>query len=304
MLPKVTILLLNYNRYNDTIECIDSLNKCTYQNYEIMIVDNCSTDESFESLVSKYSTIEIIRTEQNEGYTGGINWGLKYILEKKKTEYILILNNDTLVETGFLEPLVNALENNEQAAAACGTILAEHDRKTIWFASGEIVGWRGLAVHINKGEIFRSENHPSIKNVSFITGCMIFLRVNCLESIGLLDNRFFMYLDDIELSLRITKNRFQLLYVPQSVIYHKVIGEKESAFKLYYSVRNRLLLISVAFHGLTGKFAYSYFCFVMMLKIFFWSFTNKPFARASFIGLKDYFNKNFYKGNGFLFYNN
>jgi hypothetical protein len=128
------------------------------------------------------------------------------------------------------------------------------------------------------------------------------LKVSCLEKTGLLDERFFMYLDDIEFSRRIINNGLKLLYVPTAIIYHKVLGEKESAFKLYYSVRNRLLLISVSFGKISGTISVIYFVIVIIIKIFYWLFTNQLFAKAAVKGLSDYNRKNFGKGRGFLFY--
>ncbi len=297
--PKVSILILNYNRYQYTLECINSLLGINYSNFKILLVDNCSTDDSFEKLKNELAEIEVLQTSNNLGYTGGINFGIRHLMQKD-AEYILVINNDTIVEKDFLSHLVKAMESNPGAAAACGTILNEHDRERIWYASGKIISWRGLAVHLNKGEKFVQSS--IVQTVGFITGCLMLLKVSCLEKTGLLDERFFMYLDDIEFSRRIINNGLKLLYVPTAIIYHKVLGEKESAFKLYYSVRNRLLLISVSFGKISGTISVIYFVIVIIIKIFYWLFTNQLFAKAAVKGLSDYNRKNFGKGRGFLFY--
>lgn len=297
--PSVYILLLNYNRYDDTIECVNSIKGISYNNYKIMIVDNCSTDNSFSKLSERFDDIELHRTEENLGYTGGINFGLK-IIKEKKADYILILNNDTIVDKEFLNHLIDALENNSSAGAACGTILANHDRNKIWYAGGSINKFRGIAIHNFKDEDISSL--PS-KNVvtEFVTGCMILIRNEILENVGFEDERFFMYLDDIEYSIRIQTKGYILLYVPKSIIYHKVFGEKENPFKLYYSVRNRLLLINTAVKHPFRFFARIYFYLVILSKLLFWKFTNTNFFEAGYAGIQDYLKGIFGKGRGHNF---
>ncbi len=297
--PSVGIILLNYNRFKDTIECIHSLHSITYPSYKILLVDNCSTDDSYDNLCRAFHDIEIITTTRNVGYTGGINYGIRHLL-KSHYEYILILNNDTLVEPDFLDKLVDAMERDNAAAASCGTILCEHDRRSIWYASGKMIPWRGLAVHVDKNRkyVYRQSTQP----VTFITGCMVLLRVSNIEKIGFLDERYFMYLDDIEYSQRIIQNGYSLLYVSDSIIYHKVLGEKESAFKAYYSIRNRLLLINTVCSGYNRIIARLYFIGVLSVKLILWRLTRKSFYEAARTGVIDYRKNNFYMGNGQKFY--
>lgn len=297
--PLVYILLLNYNRLNDTIECVNSLKRIHYSNYKIVIVDNCSTDNSFPMLEEKLDEIELHQTGENVGYTGGINFGLK-IIKEKNADYILVLNNDTIVEKDFLNNLIVAMEKNSAAGAACGTILAEHDQNKIWYAGGSINKLRGIAIHDYKDKnisFLPSENVIT----EFVTGCMILLRNEILETVGYEDERFFMYLDDIEYSLRIQAKGYLLLYVPKSIIYHKVFGEKENPFKLYYSVRNRLLLINTAFEYPHRLVARLYFYLVIIVKLILWRVWKTAFFQAGLAGINDYLKGNFGKGRGHNF---
>lgn len=291
----VIILLLNYNRFDDTVACIESLNKITYNNFKILLIDNNSTDKSYEKFIDRFTDLEVIQTGKNLGYTGGINFGFRIAIERK-SDYILVLNNDTIVEPEFLKELVSGISNEENAAAIGGTILCEHDRKKIWYAPGKLVPWRGLAVHTNKDKNYNF-SHSKVEETTFITGCMILFRTVFLTDVGLEDERFFMYLDDIELSARILR-KYRLLYAPKAIIYHKVLEEKESPFKLYYSVRNRFLLINLAFTGIEKIVAKTYFFIIIHCKILIWLFTNKQFSVVARIGLKDYKRNNFYEGNG------
>lgn len=296
-MPKVVVTVLNYNGYKDTIDCINSLQKCSYPRMEILVVDNCSTDGSFERIKAAHPYIEIIATKKNLGYTGGINVCI-IAAQASRPAYILVLNNDTLVEPDFLNHLVMALEHHESAAAAVGTILAEHDRETIWYAGGRMIHWRGLAVHSRKGEKIDRVNLGIARKVTFINGCMVLFRTSMLEVTGLEDERFFMCLDDVEFSSRIQKKGYDLLYVPQSVIYHKVLFERASPLKLYYGVRNRLLYITSSLTGPIGAIATSYFLLVICGKILYWRLTNPVFYKAAKFGIQDFFSQRFHEGRG------
>lgn len=295
--PLISIIILNFNRSRDTIECIQSLKKINYSNYKILLIDNCSSDNSFQIFNNMLNEVEIIKTTDNLGYTGGINFGLEYV-SKYSPDYILVLNNDTIVNPEFLSHLADAMENDLNSVAAGGTILYEHERNKIWYASGNIIKWRGMAVHYSKGKIFDSSKHKEIIQTEFISGCMVLIRYKYLNIIGFEDDDFFMYLDDIEYSIRMKRKGFKLLYVPQSIIYHKVENENESPFKLYYSVRNRLLLISKSISGFVGIVAKTYFIFIILVKLIYWRIFNKIFYKAAKDGIKDYFNKIYSKGNG------
>jgi len=295
--PKVVIILLNYNQLNNIIECLASLKEVRYQNYEIILVDNCSTDNSWIILEENYPYLKRFKTEKNSGYTGGINYGFKKALEQNP-DYILVLNPDTIVTENFLTALVLGMEKHPKAAAAGGLILAEHNRETIWFAGGKLIPWRGLAIHFNRKKSIKKYSSGRTEYVNFLTGCMVLFRANIMEYIGTENEKFFLYLEDIEFSARIIKKGYKLLYVSESIIYHKVIGEYDNILKLYYSVRNRLLLINLMNKGINKIISNIYFMLVINCKLLYWSVSKRNFYRAASKGLKDYFSDNFYEGHG------
>jgi GT2 family glycosyltransferase len=295
---KITAIILNYIRWEDTAACVHSLKECTYPALEIVILDNDSPNDSVTHLKAQFSDIEVIQTGMNRGYTGGINYGIKYSQERG-SDYILIINPDTLVEPDFLEPLVSALEKCPTAAATCGTIHCYPETSMIWYAGGRLIPCRGLAVHNKIPPLVKHSEIQDYRKVTFITGCLILLRTNLINIIGLQDERFFMYLDDIEYSARILKRGFDLLYVPGSKIYHRMDAHaKENPFKLYYSVRNRLLLIDAAFDGMTRIVAKYYFIVIISYKLIVWRVFNLELYRAAIAGLYDYYNHNFGEGRG------
>jgi GT2 family glycosyltransferase len=295
--PRVTAIVLNYNVTGYTIECVRSLQMVDYPSLHILVVDNGSADDPVTRLRVLFPDVEVRSTGENLGYTGGINAGFRFALERSP-DYILVLNPDTSVRPDFLTHMVSAMEERPTAAGACGTIYTDHDRTLVWYAGGRMVPWRGLATHDHMNKTLDPATLGPPRPVSFITGCLILFRASLLEVVGQEDERFFMYLDDIELSARIVARGYELLYVPRSIIYHKVLGEKESPLKLYYSVRNRLLLIRSSFHGLTGVVATLWFLSAISGKLAVWFFVNRQFFRAARMGLADYVRGRFYRGRG------
>jgi len=295
--PRVTAVILNYNLTDYTIDCVRSLQAVRYPALNILIVDNASSDNPAERFRRLFPSVDIRCNSENLGYTGGINAGLRFARERQP-EYILVLNPDTEVEASFLTHLVNAMEEHPRAVGACGTIYTHHDRSLVWYAGGRLIPWRGLAVHDRMNQRLEPSGLGNPHPVTFITGCMILFRVSMLEGMEVEDERFFMCLDDIELSARMLKRGYDLLYVPKSVIYHKVLGEKGSPLKVYYTVRNRLLLIRTSWHGILGIVARTYFLAVITGKLVVWFLANRSFYSAARMGMEDYYRGMFGKGRG------
>jgi GT2 family glycosyltransferase len=295
--PRVIAVILNYRRSSETIDCVNSLLQSGYSNLEVLIVDNFSGDGSEEKFRERYPAMKIIQTGRNLGFTGGVNAGLSEALKAGAT-YILLLNEDTLVSANFLDPLVSALEEIQRAAAAGGTIYHHPDTSRVWFAGGQLVPWRGLAVHhVSRPPHFNGTTQ-AWRKVTFLTGCMTLIRVSHLHAIGLRDERFFMSLEDIEYSARILNKGYEQLYAPASVIYHRIPVTYESAFNLYYSVRNRLLLIDTAFGPVQKLIARWYFLVVILGKLAVWKFARPEYYKSAKFGLQDYFSQQFYEGRG------
>lgn len=295
--PRVAAVILNYNLTDYTIACVRSLLKSTYPGLDILVVDNASTDGAIQRMSAALPGIVIRSTGGNLGYTGGVNAGVGWALESRP-DYVLVLNPDTEVQPGFLEPLVRGMEDHPAAAVACGTIYKSHLRDEAWYAGGRMIPWRGLAIHERKGERVLSDELGEPRPVTFVTGCMALYRASALPGIGPQDERFFLYLDDIEMSARIARKGYTLLYVPKSVIHHHVKGEEDNPFKVYYSVRNRFLLISTAFAGPERAVASVYFASVIAAKLIAWAAVNRSFFRAAAMGLADWAGGRFGEGRG------
>jgi GT2 family glycosyltransferase len=293
-------VVLNFDLTDETVACVRSLQRCSYAALRILVVDNDSPHAAAEKLRRELPGIEVRSTGRNLGYTGGINAGFRMAMEQP-SDYLLVLNPDTEVDPGFLEPLVDAMEADPGAAIAGGTIYEWHDRTRVWYAGGRLVPWRGLAVHLHKGGRLPRSMLGDPRPVTFVTGCMALHRVSLLPAIGEQDERFFLYLDDIELSARVLRRGHRLLYVPRAVVYHRVLGEEDSRLKLYYSVRNRLLLADTAFRGPARHAARLYFVAAIALKLVLWSLTRPAFFEAARAGLEDHRRRLYGEGRGLCF---
>jgi GT2 family glycosyltransferase len=295
--PKVSIIVLNYMQWHDTIACVCSLQRCTYQNYEIVLIDNGSPNDSENQLRKQFPDLTFFQTGNNLGYTGGINYGIKKVLQGNP-EFVLVINPDTTVEPSFLDHLVAGMVGNPNAAIVGGTIFHSNDKNKIWYAGGKLLPWRGLAHHFTslvEGAVTPQEKFI---RVTFVTGCLMLIRVSALNNIGLLDDRFFMYYDDIEYCSRAQRLGYILLYVPEAKILHNIVCVDKAVYKLYYSMRNRYLLIRTAFSGMQRWTAMIYFSISIIVKMINWRFVNVKYYQALRMGIEDYFAGRFGRGRG------
>lgn len=209
----VIAIILNYMRPGDTIDCIDSLKKSSYSPLQLIVVDNASTDDSAERIRATHPDIEILQSENNLGYAGGMNLGIRHAF-KFSPEYLLIINSDTIADSHYVSKLVDALLQKPKAAAASGIIYYYPDTSKIWYAGGKLKYWRASGFTNHSFPHVNNTGSQDIQDVTFISGCAFLIRVSAIHTIGLFDERFFMYLEDTEMCSRLFDNNFQLFYVP------------------------------------------------------------------------------------------
>lgn len=291
---KIFIVLLNYNGYQDTIDCMESLKNTEYKNLHIIIVDNNSTDGS-EEHIKKYIVgkceYHFIQSGVNLGFSAGNNIGIEYAISKG-ADYICLLNNDTIVEKDFLNPLVKEMDSNKDIGIASGKILYHDCPNVIWYGGGYISHLRALGVHEGINEI-DSHIYNNKKEVCFLTGCFQLIRRQVFEDVGFYDEDYFLYMEDVDFCVRVKQANYKLLYVPESKIYHKVsssTGGVLSPTTIYYMSRNRLLFNSKFNKNIICSIIFKCFYFVRLaLELF---RKGKKF-KYSLQGVIDYFNKNF-----------
>ncbi len=173
MNPLVSIVLVNYNGMQDTIECIDSVLHNKYDNYNIVVVDNGSTKkEIFPSAYFDNPNIFFIQ-EENRGFAAGSNVGCRFAIERTGADYLLLLNNDTIVTDDFLVQLTDSLSREKDKAVVTGKIYYWYDKKRVWYAGGVIDLGKGLVQHVMK-----DDKSNAVASVGFASGCLMLIPKN------------------------------------------------------------------------------------------------------------------------------
>ena len=237
--PTVAIILLNYNSYDYTKACLESLQESNYENFQIVIVDNDSLDRSFEKLKQlETERIHIIQSGKNAGFAYGNNIGIRYA-KNKDFDYILLLNNDTLVTKEFLTKIVFTATEFKSDITTC-RIMYNDNKDMIWYGGGSIDWFNQRATHWGINTIYNGDTE--IKAVTFISGCCMLLSKNCIKRIGDLPEEYFMYYEDLDYCQHALNQGLKLIYDPKPVIYHCVSasgGGSQSPFVIEWSNRSR-----------------------------------------------------------------
>ncbi len=239
-MPKVAIIILNWNGWADTLECLGSLNRLDYDNFEIILIDNGSKESlNFaRDIENQFSNlkIELILSEENLGFAGGNNQGIKIALERG-TDYVLLLNNDTTVEPDFLKKLIEAGEKNKSYGIFGPVIYYSDEAEKIWFAGGQFNWLKTRGSHIV------TKPSGELKKVDYITGCCLLVKKEVIERIGLLSEDYFLYYEDGDWCLRAQKAGYSCGSVSLAKIYHKQSrSTQEFSYPyIYYHSRNGLI---------------------------------------------------------------
>jgi hypothetical protein len=238
--PKVSIVIVNWNGVRDTIECLESLKKIDYLNYNVIVVDNASDGEDAEILKRKYgSYIYLIQNDKNYGFGVGSNMGTKYALEKFNPDFILLLNNDTVVDPKFLKELVKVAAMDKKIGITIPRIYY-YGTEEHYTSYGTFNHWLGLEFWEKKFEL------KGVAKFDIVSCCAALLRREVIEKGGFFDPAYFMYYNDIDLCIRARRMGFDFVVVPSSKIWHKAeraFGGSLSPRTIYYTTRNRLILI-------------------------------------------------------------
>ncbi len=260
--PKISIVLLNLNQHKLTIDCIKSLMDDDYTNFEIILVDNGSTDDSvkiFYSLKQEFSNLKLIENKENLGFAEGNNVGIRNC----DGNYILLLNNDTIVKKNFLSSMVEATKKFPKAGAFGPKMYFWDKRSEIWHIGGEITMFLNFVTTPLKYK-------DLYKKVSWLSGCALMMKRETIQKVGLLNESFFIYLEDVEWSIRATKAGYELIYVPDAELWH--IGSVSSKkiggtpFFIYLGYRNKLFLLKNQFTGLIATAVYTETIMVLLVR--------------------------------------
>lgn len=233
-------VVLNWCGLEVSRACLDSILLSDYSPLEILLVDNASSDGSGQILQHEYPEIPYLQTGKNLGYAGGNNRGIEWALHRG-AEYVLIINNDTVVDPSTVTKLVQALESDSAAGAISPKILF-HDRPDlISFGGGQLSRLRAIGHHTNEGRLDRTDPMKDVAAVSFLSGCCLLVPARVLRTVGGFDEDFFAYVEDVDLSLRMADAGYTLLYHPEARILHhsKPTDAQPSPFQIFLRDRNR-----------------------------------------------------------------
>lgn len=252
---KISIIVLNYNGLADTLECLESISMLNKNGLkvEVVVVDNNSSDGSKKTL-TKLKNIHLISNSRNLGFSGGNNKGIEYALSIK-SNLILLLNNDTILDKNLLLGLSKTAKSfdiiSPKIYFAKGHEFHKNRYKTkeigkvIWYAGAKIDWNNILGSHIGVDEVDRGQ-YQKQHDTDFATGACMLIKKEVFEKIGLLDEKYFLYLEDMDFCVRAKKSNFKIGYDPIAFLWHKnaaSTGGSGSDLQDYYITRSRLLFV-------------------------------------------------------------
>lgn len=237
--PEVAVLVLNWNGLADTVECLSSLKKQSYENLCIYLVDNASSDESVWHIREKYPDIIIIENDRNLGFAGGNNVGIRRALSDG-SDYTLLLNNDIIFrQKNAIENLVQTMEINSDIGILSPLILELANDGSVWFERG-VINWSTGFV----GHIFTTPNNFQLINNDYVPFASVLIRADVFEDVGLLPEEYFLYYEDADYCLAVRDVGYKVMTDRSCKVYHKVsssAGKTHGPISSYYVARNRWL---------------------------------------------------------------
>ncbi|UCH10074.1 MAG: glycosyltransferase family 2 protein [Fidelibacterota bacterium] len=244
--PTFSVVIANYNGLAFLPACFDSLLNSTYPHLEILMVDNGSTDNSVAFVEKNYPQVRIIKSPTNLSYSGGNNLGIQHAAGK----YIILLNNDTEVSPGWLEPLLEEMESDTNIAACQPKILSLRDRHMFEYAGAAGGFMDRLGYPFLRGRVFDTieedqGQYQTAVDLFWTSGAAMVIRAKILEEAGLLDEDFTLHMEEIDLCWRLHLLGYRLRIRPDSVVYHYgggTLGSEKMA-KMYYNHRNSVFML-------------------------------------------------------------
>lgn len=252
-MPVVYVVILTWNQYHHTRDCLNSLNEVEYPNLQIVIVDNGSTDETPAKIRQDFPAVTVLANDENIGFAAGNNVGINYALGQN-AEYVFVLNNDTVVANNLFEALLNAInvaKVDQQIGMVAPMIYYADQPEQIWSSGGK----RHFLTYEKTGDLAGQADVGQVREPitqDYFTGCAILLSRSLLKSVGLFDEQFFFTYEDSDLCFRAREAGYQLLLAPRAHIWHKVsvsTGGSGSPAERYWMARCSVLFFAKHIHG-------------------------------------------------------
>jgi GT2 family glycosyltransferase len=228
-IPLVTFIIINWNGDNFVQDCIHSILKQTYKNIEIIVVDNGSTDYSpilIERMTHYIPNLHLIKNDKNVGFAAACNIGIK----RASGDFIVCINNDAILDQNWLTEVIKEVLYSKEIAIASGPIFYYMDPSLIWSFGAKFDCVSGFSWNLGQKEYFFQT-----EEIDYLSGCVMLIRKECLSKIGLFDEKFFLYDDDIDICFRAKYKGYHLAFVPKALAWHRVSeGKKKMPYKVYY----------------------------------------------------------------------
>jgi GT2 family glycosyltransferase len=238
----VSIVLVNWNGKQDTLECLASLSDIDYPAFDVIVVDNGSADDSAEVIRRAYPGVALIETGKNLGFAGGNNVGIRYALSHG-TDYLFLLNNDTVVDSEIVRQFLEARRTIGHEAILGAKIYYYSDRQRIWYAGAkwnrDILAFK----HVGQGYVDDGRSFSSVEETDYACGCALFVSAKVLKEIGLLDETLFLNFEETDLCYRARRAGYASYVVPAATVWHKIstsFGGHGSPLYHYFLTRNKL----------------------------------------------------------------
>ncbi len=289
--PLVIATVLNYNGWEDAAECVDSLLASSYANLKVVIIDNCSADNSVDELakLADGNRVQLVQTDANLGSVGGTVFGARYALQNK-ADFIFALSNDLVVPPNTIEVLVNAMLSDPGLGVLSPKIMYYRRPDRIWSCGFLMNHWLARGTDL-VNRVGRSRHNAEMLDVDMLVGAVMFLRRELVERIGFLDERYFFQNEEYDFFDRVTKGGWRVKVAMNTSVLHKVgqtIGT-ESYDRWYYGTRNRLLYIRESLPLLQRITANSFFYGTRPVKFAQWLLKGRAdLVKATFDGWLDY----------------
>ncbi|MFA4953075.1 MAG: glycosyltransferase family 2 protein [Candidatus Pacearchaeota archaeon] len=238
-MKKAAIIIVNWNGKKFLRNCLNAVSKQTYKNYDVYFVDNGSIDGSFDYVKNNFPKTKTIQLDKNYGFAKGNNEGIKEAFKDKNVEYIVCLNNDTIVDKNWLKELVKTAEKDKNVGMVQSKIFLK-DKKTLHSVGG-ILNYDFSSESRGFGE--KDENqYNKEEEICLAIGCSVIIKRKVLERIGLFEEKFESYKEDDDLSLRVKLAGYLIYYSPTSIVYHlhSSTFKEKSSKKLFFNERNRI----------------------------------------------------------------
>ncbi len=277
----LVIILVNYNGFADTKACLKSIAKTIGELPFVIIVDNASNEKNeLNDLASVYPKLKLIFNKENLGFGRANNIGIQWGQENIDFDYVLLLNNDTLVESTTFHYLIEAFKIDVKIGITTGKIMYETNKDIVWYGGGYVDFKKGFPKigDLNRKASLNNANKSGF--VSFVSGCVMMFTKESISALKGFNDDFFMYCEDLELCLRTNRLGYKMYYEHKGVIYHKVQGSTKSsndeptgirplnanAMFLYYHIRsNQFYVMRKYLNGNKFRIFVFYYC-MMLLK--------------------------------------